>query len=123
MTDANLSELEKSLLFWIANTIYLLPFAVLTLYTAAKASFVSELADDLTDVSAHFFSSSLVETTIVLCSGLAFLVPVYFIVGMKGSFGCHVSAMCVSTIVSCTTLRVVIMLLPTQARAAALQRP
>lgn len=102
------------LLFWIANTIYLLPFAALTLYTAAKASFVSGLGEDLTDTSADLFSSSLIETVVNLCSGLVFLLPVYYIVGMHGSFGCHMSVTCISVLVSSTTLRVIIVLLPTQ---------
>jgi len=52
-----------------------------------------------------------------LCSGLSFLLPVYHVAGMHGRFGCHVNATCISTVVSSTTLRVVIMLLPTQDQA------
>ena len=97
-----------------ANTIYLLPFATLTLYTLGKASFVADYGDDLTHISASFVAMSLIESGLNLISGIVFILPVYYIAGMHGDLSCHVSATLLSTLVSSTALRVVAMLAPSQ---------
>lgn len=113
-SEASGVQSSLSLLFWLTNTVFLLPFATLALYTSGKTSFVTEHSDDLVHVSAHFVATSLIETILNLLSGLFFIVPVYFTSGMRGSLSCHVGATFLSTLVSSTCLRVVVMLVSTQ---------
>mmetsp|Transcript_12500 Transcript_12500/g.37550 ORF Transcript_12500/g.37550 Transcript_12500/m.37550 type:complete len:1432 (+) Transcript_12500:1172-5467(+) len=110
----NLADTWMSFVLFLTNTIFLLPFATLTLHTVGKAGFMTESPEGLTHTSAYCVAMSIVESIVSGAAGFAFIVPVYFIVPLTGDFGCFTAATFLSTLVMATFLRLATIMSPTQ---------